>query len=113
MQTILTDENFRHEVLDNGEPVLVEIGAEWCGGSHIMAPVLETLARHYSKTLKIGRLDVDTNEKVPARYGVREIPTLLFFNQGHLVGRIMGAVSKNVLEAHLRRFYSTQTIPEP
>lgn len=101
MYAILTDENFRHEVLDNPVPVLVEIGADWCGGSHIMAPVLEKLARHYSKQLKIGRLDVEQNEKVPARYGVRDIPTLLFFKQGRLVGRILGAVSRKTLEAQL------------
>ena len=101
MYAILTDENFRHEVLESPEPVLVEIGAEWCGGSHIMAPLLDKLARHYDQHLKIGRLDVDKNERVPAQYGVRDIPTLLFFKRGQLVGRIRGAISRKDLETQL------------
>ena len=101
MYAILTDENFRHEVLETSRPVLVEIGAGWCGGCHIMTPVLETLVRQYGPRLKIGRLDVDTNVQVPARYGVREIPTLLIFKRGRLVGRILGTVSRKTLEAQL------------
>ncbi len=101
MYAILTDENFRHEVLENSGPVLVELGAAWCGGSHIMAPVLEQLASQYSQSLKIGRLDVDVNTQIPVRYGVRDIPTLLFFRQGQLVGRIKGAISRKDLEIQL------------
>ena len=101
MFTILTDTNFRREVLDYPASALVEIEADWSGTSHIMAPVLEKLAHRYSQQLKIGKLNIDRNEEVPARYGVRDIPTLLLFKRGQLVGRIIGAVSVEELETQL------------
>ncbi len=101
MYAILTDDNFRCEVLESPVPVLVAFGAVWCGGSHIMAPVLEKLACRYATQLKIGRLNVDTNVQIPTQYGVRELPTLLFFKRGRLVGRILGAVSGKTLEARI------------
>ncbi|MFQ5571347.1 MAG: thioredoxin family protein [Rhodothermales bacterium] len=101
MRRILTDENFQTEVLDNAGPVVVEVGADWCGTCHIMDPVLEKVAIRYRGRLKVGKLDLEENWDVTARYGVREIPTFLFFRRGELVGRIVGAVSRQELEAQL------------
>ena len=97
MHMVLTDNNFRKEVLENPQPVLVEISADWCGTCHIMAPVLEKLAVEFEGQIKFGRLDVDANERTAKAYGMRELPMLLFFKDGQLVDYVMGVVSKSVL----------------
>lgn len=102
MHTILTDENFQKEVLENLEPVLVEIGADWCGTCHIMDPIIEKLAVDYKGQIKFGKLDIDTNERIAREYGVSELPFLLFFKNGQPVDHIIGAVSKKVLETRLK-----------
>jgi thioredoxin 1 len=101
MHTILTDNNFQREVLENTQPVLVEISADWCGTCHIMAPVLEKLAVEFDGQIKFGRLDVDANERTAKAYGMRELPLLLFFKDGQLVDYVMGVVSRNTLEKKL------------
>jgi thioredoxin len=101
MYAILTDKNFQKEVLENPQPVLVEISADWCGTCHIMAPVLEKLAVKFEGQIKFGRLDVDANEGTAKAYGMHELPTLLFFRDGQLVDYAMGVIARNTLEARL------------
>jgi thioredoxin 1 len=108
MYTILTDKNFQEEVLENPQPVLVEISADWCGTCHIMAPVLEKLAVELDGQLKFGRLDVDANERTAKAYGMRDLPMLLFFKDGQLVDFVMGVVSKSVLEARIKTLLQTE-----
>jgi thioredoxin 1 len=104
---ILTDNNFQKEVLENPQPVLVEITADWCGSCHIMAPVLERLAVEFRRQIKFGRLDVDANERTAEAYGMRKLPMLLFFKDGQLADSVIGVVSKSVLEARIKTLLQT------
>lgn len=99
---MLTETNFRKEVLETSEVVLVEIGADWCGTCEIMAPIIERLAADYEGRIKFGRLDIDTNERLAGEYGVTELPFLLFFKEGQLVDHIIGVVSGKVLEERIK-----------
>lgn len=108
MYAILTDNNFQKEVLENLQPVLVEISADWCGTCHIMAPVLEKLAVEFDGKIKFGRLDVDANERIAKVYGMRELPLLLFFCDGQLVDYTMGVIARHALEARLATLLQTK-----
>lgn len=108
MHTILTDNNFQTEVLENPQPVLVEISADWCGTCHIMAPVLEKLGTDFAGQIKFGRLDVDANEQITKAFGVRELPLLLFFRDGQLVDYAKGVIARNALEARLATLLQTK-----
>ena len=90
----LTDENFREEVLESKEPVVVDFWAEWCAPCHMIAPAIEEIAEEYKGNAKIGKLDVDSNTNTAAHYGIRSIPTLLFFNEGKIVQQVIGVESK-------------------
>lgn len=92
-----TDDNFESEVLQSKEPVLVDFWATWCGPCRLIAPVIEELAGDYAGKAKIGKLDVDNNQRVALEYGVRSIPTLLVFQNGKVVDTIIGAVPKNTI----------------
>lgn len=93
----LTDANFQSEVLESPEPVLVDFWADWCGPCHTIAPVIEELAAEFEGQAKVGKLDVDTNPHIAAEYGIRSIPTLLFFAGGEVVDRVVGVVHKKNL----------------
>lgn len=93
----LTDDNFQSEVLNSDKPVLVDFWAEWCGPCRMVAPIVEELATEYTGTLKVGKVDVDANQKVSMQFGVRSIPTLLIFKNGKVVDQIIGAVPKRAL----------------
>ena len=97
----LTDANFQTEVLASEQPVLVDFWAVWCGPCRRVAPVIEELAVEFDGRAKIGKLDVDNNPQVAMQYGVRSIPTLLFFKDGQVVDQLIGAVSKKVLSDRL------------
>lgn len=92
-----TDENFQSEVLNSDKPVLVDFWAEWCGPCRMVAPIVEELATEYHGSLKVGKVDVDSNQKVSMQFGVRSIPTLLIFKNGKVVDQIIGAVPKRAL----------------
>jgi thioredoxin 1 len=90
----ITDNNFEQEVLKSDQPVLIDFWAVWCGPCKIIAPVVEELASEYEGKVKIGKLDVDENQQVSIKYGVRSIPTLLIFKDGKVMETIIGAVPK-------------------
>lgn len=97
----LTDSNF-DEIVNNGDkPVLVDFWAEWCGPCKMIAPVVEELAGDYDGKAVVGKLDVDSNPGVSAKYGIRSIPTLLVFKDGEIVDKQVGAVNKGVLSEKL------------
>jgi len=96
----ITDTNY-NEVLDSEKPVLVDFWAEWCGPCKLIGPVVEELASEYDGKAVIAKVDVDNNPVVSAKYGIRSIPTLLFFKNGEIVDKQIGAVPKSILAKKL------------
>ncbi len=97
----VTDDSFDPEVLQSQLPVLVDYWAEWCAPCKMVAPILEELAKDYSGRLKVAKLDIDQNDKMAARFGVRGIPTLMLFKNGAMTAQMVGAKSKSQLTAFL------------
>lgn len=93
----VTDATFESEVLQSDKPVLVDYWAEWCGPCKMIAPILDELAQSYSDRLRFSKMNVDQNRDVPAKYGIRGIPTLMIFKSGQLVATKVGAMSKSQL----------------
>jgi thioredoxin 1 len=100
--TQVTDQNFHQEVEADGV-AMVDFWAAWCGPCRIIAPVVEQLAHEYAaQGLKVGKLDVDQNPQTAARFGVRSIPTVLFFKNGEVVDRLVGAMPKPYFEEKIQ-----------
>ena len=97
----ITDDQFDEVVLKSETPVLVDFWAVWCGPCKAVGPIVDELATEYAGKLKVGKVDVDTNQRVAASYGIQSIPTLLLFKGGEIVERITGAYPKNVLKQHI------------
>ncbi len=93
----VTDATFAREVLESDLPVLVDLWAPWCGPCHMIAPVVEKVARDYAGRLKVAKLNVDDNPQTAMRYQVQGIPTLLIFKGGRVIDRIVGAVPEPLL----------------
>lgn len=90
----ITDASFEEAVLKSDKPVLVDFGAEWCGPCRTLGPIIEELATEYEGRVVVGKVDVDNNQEFTAKYGVRNIPTVLMFKDGEVVGRQVGVASK-------------------
>lgn len=102
MQPIeLTDANFEQEVIKSEIPVLVDFWAVWCGPCKMIAPIVNELAFEYTGKVKVGKLDIDNNQQVAMKYGIRSIPTLLIFKDGKIVDQIIGAVPKATIAAKI------------
>jgi thioredoxin 1 len=101
MALTITDANFEELVLKSEKPVLIDFWAEWCGPCRVVGPVVEELARDYEGKAVVGKVDVDSNPNISMQFGIRNIPTLLFFKNGQVVDKQVGAVPKNVLAAKL------------
>lgn len=97
----ITDSNFKEVVLDNKLPVLIDFWAAWCGPCRITAPIIEELSAEYDGRAVIGKVDVDVHQEYAAKYGVRNIPTVLIFKNGELVQRHVGVLPKNAYETSL------------
>ena len=89
----VTDDSFEPEVLKSEVPVLVDYWAEWCGPCKSIAPILDQVAKEYDGRLKIAKLNVDENQQVPAKFGIRGIPTLMLFKNGNLEATRVGALA--------------------
>jgi len=99
----LTQTNFRHEVLGNGKPILVEFKADWSGTCDIMSPIIEEIAALYADRLTIGFIDTDNNGDLVEEYGVNHLPTFIFFKKGQAVDYIVGAVPKPVMTEKIEK----------
>lgn len=93
----VTDSSFEELVLNSDKPALVDFWAEWCGPCRMLTPAVEALATEYEGKAVIAKLNVDESPEVCAKYGIRNIPTILFFKNGEVVDKQVGAVPKNVL----------------
>jgi thioredoxin 1 len=87
---VFTDDNFEADVMKSDVPVVVDLWAEWCAPCRAIAPVIEGLSEELAGTIKIGKMDIDGNPKTPTSMGVTAIPTILMFNNGKEVGRLIG-----------------------
>ncbi len=99
----ITDSNFDEVVLKADKPVLIDFWAEWCGPCRMVGPVVEELANDYADKAVIGKVNVDENPEISVRFGIRNIPALLFFKNGEIVDKQIGAVPKSVLAEKLEK----------
>ncbi len=106
MAKVFTDANFDSEVLQSDKVSIVDFWAEWCGPCRVVGPIVEELAKDYDGKAVIGKLNVDENPEVTTKYGIRNIPTLLFIKNGEVVDKQVGAVPKSVLEQKLQSHLS-------
>ena len=101
MALVITDANFDEVVLKSDKPVVVDFWAEWCGPCRMVGPVVEELAKEFEGKAVVGKVDVDSNPEISMKFGIRNIPALLFFKGGEIVDKQIGAVPKSVLAQKL------------
>lgn len=95
--TVISDSSFQRDVIESGNPVLVDFWAEWCGPCKAIAPALEELATEFGDRVTVAKLNIDENPETPTRYRVRGIPTLLLFKDGEVAAMKVGAAPKSDL----------------
>ena len=98
-----TDANFEQEVLKSEQPVLVDFWAPWCGPCRAVGPVVEDLAEAYKGRVKVGKINIDDNPKTATTYGVMSIPTLILFNKGDMMDKLIGLSPKDRLEGLIKK----------
>jgi thioredoxin 1 len=101
MAVEITDSNFEELVLKSEKPVLVDFWAEWCGPCRMVGPVVEEMSKEYDGRAVIGKVNVDLNSNISMNYGIRNIPTLLYFKNGQVVDKQVGVVPKATLVSKL------------
>lgn len=99
----VSDDNFESEIVNSEIPSMVDFWAEWCGPCKKVGPVVEELAAEYEGKIKIAKMDVDSNRQTPAKFGIRNIPTLILFKGGEVVNTIVGAQPKTSIEDELKK----------
>jgi len=95
----ITDANFQEVVLNAGQPAVIDFWAEWCGPCRMLTPIIKDLSQEYEGRILVGKVDVDSNPGISGTYGIRNIPTLLFFKDGKVVDKQVGVVPKGALAA--------------
>lgn len=98
MALAITDSNFQ-DLLSEGKPLVVDFWAPWCGPCKMVAPIIDELAAEFEGRVLVGKCNVDENNDLPVNYGIRSIPTVLFFNNGQLVDKHVGSAQKSVFAA--------------
>ncbi len=99
----VSDATFDQEVLRSEQPVLVDFWAVWCGPCKAIAPIVDSVAASYAGKIKVAKVNVDENGATPSRYGIRGIPTLLFFKGGKVADQVVGYAPQNVIEEKVQR----------
>lgn len=97
----LTNKNFKEEVLHSDKPVLADFWAEWCGSCRALAPIIDELAEEFDGAVKIGKVNIDEETLLPVYYGVQSIPTLILFDNGRSIKRVVGHHTKNEIKRAL------------
>ena len=100
---VVTEASFKNEVIDSSLPVLVDFWAEWCGPCKSLAPTIETIANENHGKIKVCKVDIDSNSNIAGQFGIRSIPTMLFFKAGTVVDKLVGNVPKNSIEATIKK----------
>lgn len=100
---IATDQNFEKEVLKGARPAIVDFWATWCAPCRALAPVIEEVASQYAGQVDVYKMDVDSNQETPARFGIRGIPTVILFKGGQAIDQVVGAVPKAQIESLLKK----------
>lgn len=101
MAVELTDANFEELAIKSDKPVVIDFWAEWCGPCRMVGPIVEELAKDYDGKALVGKVNVDNNNEISAKYGIRNIPTILFLKNGEIMDKQVGAVQKAVLAEKL------------
>ena len=98
---VITNDNFE-SVMNSGKPVVLDFWATWCGPCKKIAPVIEELAEQYADQVIVGKVDVEENDEISFKYGIRNIPTVLFIKDGQVVDKIVGATAKAAYEEKIK-----------
>ena len=98
-----TDQNFEAEVIQSGQPVLVDFWAEWCMPCRMLAPTIDELAKEFSGKIKVGKVDTDANREISVRFSVSAIPTVILFHKGEIVQKFVGLRAKKDFQTALDR----------
>ena len=98
---VITNDNFE-SVMNSGKPVVLDFWATWCGPCKKIAPVIEELAEQYADQVIVGKVDVEENDDISFKYGIRNIPTVLFIKDGQVVDKIVGATAKAAYEEKIK-----------
>ncbi len=99
----VTDDTFEEKIMQSDLPAMVDFWAEWCGPCKMVGPTVAELASEYKGKITVAKMDVDQNRSTPARFGIRNIPTLILFKNGEVAQTIVGAHPKNHIEAELKK----------
>lgn len=100
----ITNQNFEAEVIKSDLPVLLDFWAEWCGPCRMLSPVVEEIAEEYNGKVKVGKINVDKEEKLAAAFGISSIPTIILMKNGEVADSSVGFMPKNEIEAMLKKF---------